>query len=452
MTSVFHNISKWLFSPISIYPLVTLRIVFGGIMAFSIARFWYNGWIDSLYIQPLFHFSWFGLDAIQALPGIGMYVVFALLFVSALFIMLGLFFRVAAPTFFVLFTYVELIDKAPYLNHYYFVSIIALLLCFTSANKAMSIDSKRGLTKTNQTPRYQIVMFIAQLSIVYFFAGLAKLNSSWMIEAMPMRIWLPARADMPLIGGLFRSPETAYLFSWAGALYDLTIPFFLLLSRTRKWAYLAVVVFHLMTWYLFQIGMFPWIMIGMTLIFFPAKSHERFWSRFSTISNEQIDNPVTRSLSTRKIFVAFLGLHFMLQLLLPLRSHFLTENVFWDEAGYRFSWRVMLMEKAGYISFHAIDGASGKRVIIEPSSYLTHLQEVQMSTQPDMILQFAQFLKQELVAKGMQSPQIFAESYVTLNGSGSKPFVNPSIDLTAIPEGSPRSEWLMPEQLQLVEE
>jgi hypothetical protein len=448
---LFSNILKWFYDPVSIYPLVTMRVVFGGIMAFSIARFWHNGWIESLYIQPLFHFSWFGLDFIQPLPGVGMYIVFALLFISALFIMLGLFFRIAAPAFFLLFTYVELIDKTPYLNHYYFISIVALLLCFTSANKALSIDVKIGLAKKSLTPRYQVVMFIIQLCVVYFFAGFAKLNTSWLIEAMPMQIWLPARADMPLVGSLFRLPETAYVFSWAGALYDLTIPFLLLLTRTRKLAYLAVVVFHLLTWYLFQIGMFPWIMIGMTLIFFPSNYHERFWSRFTAINNVPIDNPVTRISLTMKIFAVFLGIHFMLQLAIPLRSHFLTENVFWDEAGYRFSWRVMLMEKAGYVSFTIEDGSSGKRMIVEPSDYLTQLQEIQMSTQPDMILQFVQLLEKDLKLKGVSAPKIFADSYVTLNGSGSKRFVDPTIDLTTIAQSTPRSDWLLAEHAQFIE-
>ena len=108
--------------------------------------------------------------------------------------------------------------------------------------------------------------------MVYFFAGVAKLNFDWLIEAQPLKIWLPAQSHLPMIGPFLEMEVTAYFFSWFGAIYDLTIPFLLLMNRTRPWAYAAVVVFHVMTRILFPIGMFPFIMIGATLIFFPGSS------------------------------------------------------------------------------------------------------------------------------------------------------------------------------------
>ena len=422
-------------------------------MAFSIARFWFKGWIHDLYVDPSFHFTWFGFDFIQPLPEAGMYMVFFLLFLAAICIALGAAFRIASISFFVLFTYVELLDKAPYLNHYYFVSIIALLLCFTSANKRLSIDSLITSDKITHIPAYQVYMFIIQLALVYLFAGVAKLNSAWLLDAMPMKIWLPARADAPLIGSFLRLEETAYLFSWMGAFYDLIIVFFLMASRTRKWAYAAVVIFHVMTWYLFQIGMFPWIMIGLTLVFFPPSAHERFWKRFERNNGTvALDIPVTPKRIVSRTFVAFLSIHFFVQLMLPLRSHWLSDNVFWDEAGYRFSWRVMLMEKAGYIHFTVVDPSSGKRKLVEPSAHLTQLQEIQMSTQPDMILQYAAFLKVEAELAGIESPEIYAESFVSLNGKGSQRFVNPAIDLTTISPATNRMEWLVSPDNLLVQE
>ena len=86
------------------------------------------------------------------------------------------------------------------------------------------------------------------LPLVYVFAGIAKLNADWLFEAMPLAIWLPAQDQLPFVGSLFQYKATAYAFSWAGAIYDLTIPFFLLFGRTRWMAYAAVVVFHLLTW------------------------------------------------------------------------------------------------------------------------------------------------------------------------------------------------------------
>ncbi|MBT7437842.1 MAG: HTTM domain-containing protein, partial [Cellvibrionales bacterium] len=41
-------------------PLAIFRIFFGLLMFISIIRFWALGWIDKLYIQPHFFFSYYG--------------------------------------------------------------------------------------------------------------------------------------------------------------------------------------------------------------------------------------------------------------------------------------------------------------------------------------------------------------------------------------------------------
>src|SRR5690606_24675454 len=75
---------------------------------------------------------------------------------------------------------------------------------------------------------------------------------------------------------------TAYLFSWAGAAFDLSIAFLLLWRRTLPWAYAAVVVFHGFTALLFPvIGVFPWVMMTAGTIFLPVGFHARILSLFS---------------------------------------------------------------------------------------------------------------------------------------------------------------------------
>ena len=108
--------------------------------------------------------------------------------------------------------------------------------------------------------------------MVYLFAGLAKVGTDWLVHAQPLSTWLPAREALPVIGPLLTFPATAFLMSWAGALFDLTIVGWLLWRRSRPWAYAAVVGFHLLTWLLFpSIGLFPWLMIGGTLVFFDPR-------------------------------------------------------------------------------------------------------------------------------------------------------------------------------------
>ena len=51
-----------------------------------------------------------------------------------------------------------------------------------------------------EVPVWTIDSIKLLLCIVYFYAGLAKLNSDWLFNAMPLNIWLPSKFDLPLIG------------------------------------------------------------------------------------------------------------------------------------------------------------------------------------------------------------------------------------------------------------
>ena len=53
----------------------SLRILFGALMFASLVRFWANGWIEKLYLEPLFHFSFYGFEWVKPL-GIYTYLLF----------------------------------------------------------------------------------------------------------------------------------------------------------------------------------------------------------------------------------------------------------------------------------------------------------------------------------------------------------------------------------------
>jgi hypothetical protein len=444
MTGIKLFESSSLFSkPVSIAPLASFRIIFGLIMLVSIIRFAAKGWIYELYVKPEFHFTFYGFDWIKPLPGWGMYLVFLFMGLAALFIMLGYLYRCAAVLFFILFTYVELIDKTYYLNHYYFISIISFLLIFLPANRAVSLDMKFNHSPVlTKVPAWTINLLKFQLMIVYFYAGLAKINPEWLLEAMPLKIWLPARAHFAIIGDLFSEVWVAYVFSWAGMLYDISIPFLLLNSRTRPIAYIAVIFFHLLTRILFPIGMFPYIMIGLTLIFFSPEFHEKLlkyparWAGRSVVPFQPFKP------AWRKLGVLILTLHFIFQLIFPFRHMLYPGKLFWTEEGYRFSWRVMLMEKAGICTFHITNRNSGNHLTVDNNEHLTVLQERMMATQPDMILQYAHYLKDKYGEKGFS--EVYAESHVTLQGHRSRPLVDPRLNLANIERSLKPKKWILP--------
>lgn len=420
-----------------------------GIMLFaSLVRFWAKGWIYDLYIKPKYFFPFYGFEWVKPL-GEYTYLLFAVCMVSALFVAVGYFYRFAVVTLFISFTYIELIDKSTYLNHYYFISLLCLLLIFLPAHVFFSVDAwRRRDILARDVPRWTVDAIKLLVFILYFYAGLAKLNSDWLMLALPLRIWLPARNDMPVIGFLFNYEWTAYIFSWFGCVYDLTIVFFLWNRRTRPWAYAAVVVFHLMTALLFPIGMFPYIMIVTGLIFFSGKFHQQIIERLGVwlkLSGEflQPEKIYSVPLPRQRVVLAGLGLFFIFQFLFPFRYLLYPGELFWTEQGYRFSWRVMLMEKAGYAQFLVRDH-HGKQQTVNNTLFLTALQEKMMATQPDMMLYYAHILRDFYQKKGFSAPQVYVDSYVTLNGRLGKPLIDPQTDLAKQTESFLAKPWIIP--------
>lgn len=430
MTSRWNTILQHLiFRKVPVFPLITFRILFGILLLISTIRFWAKGWIYSQYIEPKIFFPF--IEGIQPLAGIGMYVVFGLMILASILIVLGLYYRISIFSFFLLFTYVELLDKTNYLNHYYFVSLCTFLMIWLPAHRYFSLDVwRKSVTPLKEIEVAFINIIKLQLGIVYFFAGIAKINYDWLINAQPLKMWLSANVHQPAIGWIFRYKITAYIFSWFGMLFDTTIPFFLSFRKTLPFAYAAVIGFHLMTALLFPIGVFPWMMIVATTIFFPDHIHQKFIKTLSSVFPGSSETKPGVYGGLQKAGVYAFVFFFMLQIAIPFRYLAYPGNLFWNELGYRFSWRVMLMEKAGHITFFVEDG--DKKHMVANYDYLTPQQEKMMATQPDMIMQFARFLEEEFKQKGFENPKITTQSRVTLNGRSGKTFIDPTIDLTKV--------------------
>lgn len=447
-----NDIHTSLVRPVSIAPLVTFRVIFGVIMTFATIRFVALGWIEDHYTDPIFHFTYYGFSWVKPLPVFWMYVVHVIMGLAALGVMLGLYYRLSAVLLFLTFTYTELIDLTYYLNHYYFVSIACALLILLPANRWFSLDVRRKPEIAATTvPAWTVFTLKLQVAIVYTYAGLAKINHDWLFEALPLKIWMPANDKLPIIGWFLALPVMPYIFSWLGMLYDCTIVYWLSYSKTRPWAYASVVFFHSVTGLMFQIGVFPLVMMGCALIFFPAAWHKRLIDRvriflhrmFPALQERTQVVPQTASLSFPGPLKLLLALHFTFQILFPWRYLLYPGNLFWTEEGYRFSWRVMLMEKAGTATFYVKDSATNREGIVVNSEFLNAHQEKQMAMQPDMILQFAHFLKSWYAERGVQDPQVRAEVYVTLNARPSRLLIDPNINLASVEDGWKPKDWII---------
>ncbi len=426
-------------------PLVTFRIVFGALVAASTMRFLALGWVEDHYLLTQVRFTYYGFGWVPVPPPWGIYALHGVLLTAAVGVALGAWYRWAAAAVFVSFTWIELLDLTYYLNHYYFVSLVAGLLVLVPAHVRFSVDAARQpALRATHVPAWCIGLFQWQLAIVYVTAGLMKINPDWLVRGLPLRIWLPAHDALPLIGPLLRLPATAYAFSWTGMLYDLTIVAWLLWRPTRPWAYATVILFHVLTGLLFQIGVFPVVMIGATLIFFPAETHEKWLTRLgmrATTDNRAAWQPKPL---TRHLLAGFLVAHLTFQLLFPWRFVLYPNSMFWSEEGYRFGWRVMLMEKAGTATFYVQDTRTGREGVVDNREFLRDHQEKQLAMQPDMLLQYAHWLGRHYAAQGVYRPRVRAEVYVTLNARPSRLLLDPKVDLMQIEDGWEPKTWVTP--------
>ena len=454
---------RWFTAPVDLASLAAFRALFGLVMAASMVRFLAKGWVSEIYLRPRFHFPYPGFEWIRPWPDEWMHIHFGLLAILALMIAAGFCYRAATVLFCLGFTYVELLDQTSYLNHYYLVSLFSGLLIFLPAHRAWSVDAwwKPSLQR-DVAPACALNLLRFQIAVVYLFAGLAKLNSDWLLRAQPLRIWLAARSDLPLIGSLLEQEWVAFAASWFGAFYDLTIVFFLLRRRTRPAAFLAVVVFHVATWLLFNIGMFPWIMIASSTLFFAPDWPRRLLTACATIAerlthggrwSHRLDalatpaaSPMMTALRRPRLAVALLGAYAAVQVLLPLRPYlYNSEHPAWTYQGFNWAWQVMVAEKTGHVEFHARDPDTGWSARIRASRYITPRQETLMAQDPFLIRQLARHIAQDVRTQGHARVEVFVDAFAALNGHPSQRLIDPNMNLA----GTTNSGWILPWKTQV---
>jgi len=415
-------------APVDAGSVAMFRRIFGALALIATVRFVAIGDIETFYTAPTHFFHYAGFAWVKPWPGAGMYVHFAAMAVLAAMMIANRAPRFASGAFGLLFAYAHLIDKTNYLNHYYLVICVCFVLTLLPAP---------ALRVRSTVPRWVVWLLRTQIGLVYVFGGIAKLKYDWLFEAQPMSIWLQANADFPLIGGLFTKSGTAFAFAWAGMLFDLTIVPLLLWGRTRAFAFAGVILFHALTSRLFPLGMFPWIMIGCSLIFLPPDWPYRLLGRpapLRTLPAARVGRRVPRILA---VYIA-------LQLLLPLRHFAYPGNMLWTEQGFRFAWHVMLMEKDGSVLLHVREPATNRHWDVRPGEYLTRYQTRMMATQPDMILELAHIVADDFRARGVVDPIVTVDALVSLNGRRRARLIDPNVDLARESDGLLPASWILP--------
>ena len=445
-----------LFEPVDISFLVFFRILFGGIMLWEVYRYFTYGWINRYFVEPALTFTYYGFSWVKPWPGRGMYIHFVVLGLAAACMMVGFLYRIAAPVFFLAFTYFFLLDQTRYLNHFYLVCLISFLMCFLPAERAFSIDALlRRKIRSDVVPAWTLWLLRAQVGIPYFYGGIAKLNSDWIHGGEPMRTWLTPLTRMSG-GHIFAADWVIYSFVIGGLMLDLLVVPLLLWRRTRIFAFVAAIAFNLINAVIFDIGIFPWLMLGALLIYFPPDLMRRFARAFMSPGEEFGDTASVRPttfaegsscpclLASQKLVAGLLATYLAVQLVLPLRHHLYPGNVSWTEEGHNFAWHMKLRTKVGEAVFTVTHPRSGQTWTVNPKDYLESHQLMKVATKPDLLLLFGHHLAEEKRREGYEDVEVRARAMVSLNGRAPQLLIDPNVDLTKEHVSLLPARWIVP--------
>lgn len=438
---------QFLYKPTDIAALVFFRVAFGVLAFLDVLNSYIYYHIQKEAFNPEnFQFTYYGFDWVQVFPDPWMTLFFLLLLVLSAGIILGYRYRLVTSLFFLGFTYLFLLEKATYLNHGYLFCWISFIMIFLPADRAFSWDVREGRKQAwTWIPYWPLFLLQFLMGVVYFYGGIAKINPDW-LRAMPLRLWLPGKTNVPLVGALLEAPEAAYFMAYGGMLFDLLVVPLLVFRRTRYLALGMAVFFHGTNALIFNIGIFPYLSLCLTALFFapefPRQTIQALvkrWPRrlsflhlpsqaadpLNVVDNHRFD--ARQHKWQNFALLTLVAVH----LLVPLRHHLFPGDVAWTEEGHRYSWRMMLRSKAGSGLFVVEDLETGEKERIKPRAYLWYKQERKLYTHPDMILQFAHFLQREYEAKG-KKVAIYADIQVKLNDHPKQHYIDPSRDLTQI--------------------
>lgn len=423
-------LNRFLFKQIDNTSLIVFRKFFGLLCFLESVGAIFTGWVRQALIEPEFTFTFIGFEWLQPLPGWGMYAYYVAMGIFGLMMMVGYRYKMAALGFTLMWIVVYLMQKSFYNNHYYFLILLSGIMFFLPANTAYSIDAKRNSAiRTNKMAAWCKWVIVLQVWIVYTFASVAKMYPDW-LNGTVVAEFMSRRADYPIIGGFLQQEWVHYAIIYFGIFFDLLVVPLLLWKRTRVFAFVLSVFFHLFNSVVFQVGIFPYLSLAFCVFFFEPKTIRNIFLRSKPLySDKEIIIPQKAHL-IKTFFIGYL----FVQLLMPLRHWTIPGDVLWTEEGHRMSWRMMLRTKKGQISFKVVNKATRETNYINPYKRVTLKQLASLSYKPDFIWQYAQRLKQEYLQKGLDVA-VFAHVKVSVNNRPYKVLIDPDTDLAA-------QEWL----------
>ncbi|TSM12516.1 Vitamin K-dependent gamma-carboxylase [Bagarius yarrelli] len=468
--SSWHRFVCLLNRPTDPASLGIFRCLFGMLMAVDITQERGLSHLDYKYLDgaPVCRFPLF--DFLEPLPMDWMYFVYLVMFLGAVGIMLGCFYRLSCLMFISTYWYIFFLDKTAWNNHSYLYGLIGFQLTLMDANRYWSIDGLRNPRKRNaHVPLWNYTLLRTQIFIVYFIAGVKKLDADW-VEGYSMKYlahhWLfdPFKVILPV------ELINLMVVHGGGLILDLTAGYLLFFDATRPVAFFFVSYFHCMNSQLFEIGMFPYTMLATSPLFCYTDWPRRFFGRFpeflwsvlpavtlppqpstsclypsqsGSSTDTQTRHKSSKQRFRHKMAAIFTIVYIAEQFFLPY-SHFITKGYNnWTNGLYGYSWDMMVHSRSHqHVKITYKDGVTGEIGYLNPGVFT---QSRRWKDHGDMLKQYAACLSRNLPRYNISEPQIYFDIWVSINDRFQQRIFDPRVNIVKADWSPFRTNlWLMP--------
>ncbi len=413
--------------PIDSSSLLLFRLVTGILIAQELINGLFLGKFHE-YTAPIFNFSYLFFEWVRPWPYGGMVAHYTVTILAALAVAFNFKYRLSSILLFAGYTSLFLMEQTEYINHAYLYSLISFWLMVLPLNQ-----------KRSHFPAWMLYMILFHMGLAYFYGGIAKINSDW-IAGRPMNLFLEHRKDH-FFGFLYQAKWASYFFSYGGILFDLLIVPMMIIKKTRLLGFMLSLCFHLSNVVMFGLATFPWFSLLLTSLFFDP-SWPRKIPLFSRYLVSKTEPP--KGTKPSPLLLSLLGLYIIIHLSLPLRHWLYPGVTSWTEEGHMFSWRMMLRHKRGTLSYFVQNKTTKEIIPINPLEFITQRQYGDIIGKPDLMLQFAHFLRDHYGKLWSSEVSVFASSRVSLNGRPKKEMIKPGTDLAREERSLLKYEWILP--------
>ncbi|XP_041280593.1 vitamin K-dependent gamma-carboxylase isoform X2 [Onychostruthus taczanowskii] len=439
--------------------LGAFRAAFGLLMALDVPQERGLGHLDQRYLDGLEVCRFPLLPFLAPLPLDWMYLLYTVMFLGALGIMLGCCYRLSCVAFLCPYWYLLLLDKTSWNNHSYLYGLLGFQLALLGADRYGSVDGLFRPRKRNaHVPLWNYALLRAQVFIVYFIAGLKKLDADW-VGGFSMGTLARHSLFAPFRLVLSEELTSRLVVHGGGLVLDLSAGFLLFFDATRPLALVFVTYFHCMNSQLFSIGMFSYTMLATNGLFCRPEWPRGLVARCppwlqAWLPSTKPPQPspdchyggrrARGGLRPRQhMAAAFTILYVLEQLFLPY-SHFITQGYNnWTNGLYGYSWDMMVHSRFHqHVKITYRDGLTGEVGYLKPGAFT---QSRRWRDHADMLKQYSACLSRLLPRYNVSQPQIYFDVWVSINERFQQRLVDPRVDLVRAP-WSPwtPTPWLLP--------